>query len=341
MLDLALEMQRKGDEHHRKSKELRRQTFAYLRSHNRSYPQGSEFPVVVQLTPNFRSSEHKRLIEGDRAQWIKQHCPVQCRATTKERGTAHVIMNFDRRPEVLKPWQTYAIATMESISTRGANNDTRIILNYDYYADMPRRYISYLTRYKLDYPPPPRIESEKDVVGAIFVSNCAKWRRNFIQELMNNGIKILSYGGCLRNAKHYCRKDQRYQCKVKAMQDHRFSFALENNLIGTYATEKFGHMMTNSGVNVYYGSPSGIADHGYPIIEAMDFYNATELAHYLKQVSTNRALYKHYTTRATKAPVDPWEGYRLEGALGRVVCAACIAYLEKGMWLKHPDANKT
>ena len=156
-----------------------------------------------------------------------------------------------------------------------------------------------------------------------------------MEKLGAAGVNFEHYGACLQSHHFPCR-GRKYDCKLKKCRKHRFSFALESRLVGQYASEKFGHMLCHSGVNVYYGSPGGMQDFGFPIIEAIDYYSEKELAEYLQEVGRNRTLFEYYTKRP-KVFKDPWFQYRLEGDLKRTVCAACIAYIEKGFYFKAPS----
>ena len=345
VLEYAQRMERLGESIHRKNKELRRKTFEELKRLNQSYPSRKDGPeIVVWLPQHWRRGDQQRLFKGKEAEWLREKCPVKCRPTKTEWGKAHILFHIGKVASAshgwpvpnVKPWQKRAMVSLEPhVLDFSPPELIDILLHFDYFADMPRRYGMCLglrgDRARFREPPP--FESQSSVSAATFVTNCGTPRTRFMRKLGEEaGVNLLHYGSCLHTHDFPC-QDRKYDCKLHKTREHRFSFGVESRLVGQYASEKLGHMMCHSGVNVYYGSPGGISNYGFPIIEAMDYYSEKELAAYLNEVARNRTLYEYYTKRP---PVfhDPWVDYRLEGAFARVVCSACLAYVEKGYHFK-------
>ena len=149
-LEFAEKVEKLGEEMHRRNKELRRRTFEQLKSMNATYPTRESGPeILVWMPARWRGNAQKSLISGLRAKWINEKCPVKCRATNTAGNKAHILFHIAKLASLehgwpvpqVEDWQARAVVSVEPHTMLFAPPGVPdIMIHYDYYSDMPRRY---------------------------------------------------------------------------------------------------------------------------------------------------------------------------------------------------------
>ena len=344
---LAVKAESNGEAAYSKSKQLRFKTLEKLKRLNQTYPdRATGVELLVWVPRDWYGKEQHKLFEGEQAEWLQTKCPLKCRPTRVEKRRAHVL--FRTMPNSTteqisslehEPWQAVAMTSVHPQVLNFSAEGIDIILNDEYYSDMPMRFPMQtpLRGHHARFAKSPRFKSQKAVTAATFVSTCEQPRLDFMHRLKEAGIVMKNYGACLPYSRKLNCSKQEDICKLDKAREHRFSFGFERMLVGQHAGAALSRMVAHTGVNVYYGSPQGVPDYGFPIIEAMDFYSEAELAKFLKKVGRNSTLFEHYSKRAFVFD-DPWiDSRRSARDLAGVVCAACLAYIEKGYFFGLSD----
>jgi len=134
-----------------------------------------------------------------------------------------------------------------------------------------------------------------DIMGMI--GNCgAKYRTDYLQELMKH-IPIDQFGTCLNNKPiQNKRTSPRWQFdKSLVMKGYKIGLALENKKHVDYVTEKIYDVLLVGSIPIYAGASNideYVPKHSY--IDVSDFPNPVALAKYLKQVVSNKTLFRSY-----------------------------------------------
>jgi hypothetical protein len=85
----------------------------------------------------------------------------------------------------------------------------------------------------------------------VMISNCGpEYRLNYLQQLMDNGVTVHSFGSCMRNQELPADPKipmDKYQMKEYLMSQYKFTFSFENSRETDYVTEKlFGPLAAGS-----------------------------------------------------------------------------------------------
>ena len=136
---------------------------------------------------------------------------------------------------------------------------------------------------------------------AMFISNCAIWRYNYIKKLMDY-IHIDSYGECLHNVNIHSSRmrgsDEHLTVKINLIKSKKYKFLIsfENCVLQEYVSEKIWDAYLSQTIPIYHGTPD--VYHQVPdnntFIDAAKFAGPKDLAEYIMKVDTNESLYKSY-----------------------------------------------
>lgn len=272
---------------------------------------------------------------------LKKKCPVPC-AYAKSVDDAdaifsdqwsmipkHLRIPQDFHSRIYKDYLTGIIKATTSFETCGHYDcvDNRgITLHYSRYSDVLYEFdginaIDWGAR-----PIPPRPSKPSSVV---FISNCKKWRMNYMKALSSNGVNIQFAGTCATTKRiPNCKRNQAFQkCKIDALSKHPFAITFENTILDDYVSEKWKHMWQSGAIPVYMGSPTIYekeADYP-PFINALDFETPVSLARYLQEVLRNETLWEYYTQRNTiQHPLKMTVGRKFSNNnLNAMVCDVC------------------
>jgi hypothetical protein len=165
-------------------------------------------------------------------------------------------------------------------------------------------------------------KKQTEAHGAAYISNCQgpSGRLKVLQELMNNGVKIDSFGKCMKNKElaDGSRKDD-------SLKDYKFGMAFENSRWQDYASEKLFQVYAAGGIPVVIGAPNS---HDFePLPETMlfekDFKNVEELSKRIHEIANNDTLFWHYLRYKTQRPSDKFLAlYDISAAHSR--CRLCV-----------------
>jgi len=213
--------------------------------------------------------------------------------------------------------------TMENIGSLGHGDNHSILSTTRLTSDVPVQYFSW-AEYGFMNPPKPK---NKDYMMVALISNCGpQYRLKYLKELMNYGVRVQSFGSCLRNAEipsdNY---NNRLQLKKEIISKFKFTFAFENSEAPDYVTEKMFGPLEAGSVPVYYGAPNSkkFAPNNHSVIFASDFRDAKELAEYLKLLDSNDELYNEYLKWKFEGPDKEWIAL-IDLGIVHSACRFCI-----------------
>jgi len=272
---------------------------------------------------------------------LKKNCPVPC-AYAKSVDDADAIFSdqwsmipkHSRIPKdfpsrIYKDYLTGIIKATTSFEACGHYDcvDNRgITLHYSRYSDVLYEFDGINAIDWGGRPIPPRPSKPSSVV---FISNCKKWRMNYMKALSINGVNIHFAGTCATTGRiPNCKRNQAFRkCKIDALSKHPFAITFENTIIDDYVTEKWKHMWQSGAIPVYMGSPTIYekkADYP-PFINALDFETPVSLARYMQEVLSNDTLWEYYTQRnAIQHPLKMTVGRKFSSNnLNAMVCDVC------------------
>lgn len=118
--------------------------------------------------------------------------------------------------------------------------------------------------------------------------NSVKYRENFVKHLMAYK-RVDCPGASMQNMNRIIpRKD-----KTKFMRDYKFAVCFENSRGDGYVTEKIVDAYLAGCVPIYWGDPRVVEDFNpESFINAHDFKTLIELAHHVRHVDQNEAVYR-------------------------------------------------
>eukprot|EP00475_Leptophrys_vorax_P038812 TRINITY_DN6922_c0_g1_i1.p1 TRINITY_DN6922_c0_g1~~TRINITY_DN6922_c0_g1_i1.p1 ORF type:complete len:581 (+),score=129.10 TRINITY_DN6922_c0_g1_i1:250-1743(+) len=282
-----------------------------------------EYPVLV-IAP--------ALVNG----WGTEICDIPCFSTNEQSGTTAVrgdsFIKFDLggHISVTPPCrhQRKAHLSMESAKYYPANYipgdaATRhdLHMTVQLMSNVTVGYYSWI-EYDIMSPVNFQQKEKNEALGAAFISNCGgdSGRLSVLQGLMENGVKIDSYGACLRNKNEGGRGS-----KVDAMRDYKFGMAFENTVWEDYVTEKLFQVFVAGAIPIVVGAPNS---HDFePLPETMlydkDFPTVADLAKKVLEIANNETLFRHYLRYKTSRPSDKFLAlYDISAAHSR--CRMCI-----------------
>ena len=162
----------------------------------------------------------------------------------------------------------------------------------DIWAPYHPRWASWLEALKC--PLPAKTESAPVVMFQSALHNKSH-RFEFAREFMSQ-IQVDSYGRILQNRSLPQRVDQGQMTKLATIARYKFCLALENALEIDYVTEKFFDPLLVGTIPIYRGAPNvaQFAPGKDAFINADDFSSPSELAFYLKELSSDEEAYRRF-----------------------------------------------
>ena len=147
----------------------------------------------------------------------------------------------------------------------------------------------------------PDVSTGNRKLVASFVTNCVKWRADYLKELMKH-VHVDQWGNCLKNTHGdfwKTRKGHYSNFKIDFLRKNPYKLVLsfENNVDPDYVSEKVYDAYLSRTIPVYYGD-KGVFDlipGSSTLIYAND-YTPKELAELIKRIDSNDTLYKQYFT---------------------------------------------
>jgi Glycosyltransferase family 10 (fucosyltransferase) C-term len=207
-------------------------------------------------------------------------------------------------------------------------------MTYELDSDVPVTYLDEYApdfdRYHISYK-----DKKPEYFAMLMASNCqeeAQHRLQYAQELIDNGIQVISLGKCAHShdsmklfPECHLNGDTRGNKKC-IMSKFKFYLAFENSRFTDYVTEKFWEVLDVGTIPVYRGAPNikQLAPNPHSGIFVDDFASAKELAAYLQIVGNNEKLYNAYFDWK-KLPLNP-TFVKLEKYSWRFMqCNVCLA----------------
>ena len=147
----------------------------------------------------------------------------------------------------------------------------------------------------------PVVSAKNKKLVASFITNCVKWRADYIRELMKY-IHIDQWGNCFKNTEGdfwKTRKGHYSNYKIDFLQKNQYKFVIsfENNVDVDYVSEKVYDAYLARTIPIYYGE-EGIFDlipGNSTFIYAKD-YTPKQLADLIKRIDNDDSLYHQYFT---------------------------------------------
>jgi glycoprotein 3-alpha-L-fucosyltransferase len=177
-------------------------------------------------------------------------CSIKCVTTTSSSnydadfGTGegkHVLISMESKVN----YPNYDVSVAKK-------NGYDIVMTTDLNSDVPAGYFSWV---EYDVMKPPLPTSKKLNAAAAFISNCgaASFRLQAMEMMIKLGIKIDSFGACLKNKATQLGK-------LEVLPNYKFYLAFENSIEPDYVTEKYLQGLVSGTVTVVIGAPN-IADY--------------------------------------------------------------------------------
>lgn len=240
-------------------------------------------------------------------------------------------LNMNEFPHVRPcPLQQHVLITMESevYFADGALEPSAMRL-FDIMAttclasDVPLAYANHC-EYGFMEPPLPWEERHQDAMAVAVISNCGdvSHRLKYIQQLIEHGVTVDSYGKCMQGPpfvhKEMPTEKGQFMDKVSLLKRYKFTLAFENSNAEDYVTEKFFHALVAGSVpgierqknsilllslshthntQVHLGTDQiGLFSPGDEpsYISVHDFPSAKEVAELLISLSKNKEKYEEY-----------------------------------------------
>jgi len=176
------------------------------------------------------------------------------------------------------------------------------------------------------------VNTQREVMMSAFISKGAvSGRTQYLQQMMNSGVTVHSFGSQLHNADENMHRDcpmdgpwwPRKKC---IMRKYRFHFAAENKKMDSYVTEKFWLTLEAGVVPVVLGAPNirHFCPNSFPcMINTDDFQSPAELAKHLIEVHNNDTLYDSYQEWRKHPLSRQWEEIRRGGHEPTTFCSLC------------------
>eukprot|EP00968_Pinguiococcus_pyrenoidosus_P004141 scaffold273_cov242-Pinguiococcus_pyrenoidosus.AAC.19 len=178
-----------------------------------------------------------------------------------------------------------------------------IAMTVELRSNVPLGYYSWIDYPNLMRPIPPK---PAEALAAAFISNCndKSGRLAYLQELMDAGVKIDSFGRCKNNKKGGNGGGGRQ--KVALMEEYKFGLAFENSNWPDYVTEKLFQVFEAGAIPVVIGAPNAhiYAPYEGSMLIASDFKSAADLAAEMLRIAADEELFRSYFKYKEKGPSD-------------------------------------
>ncbi len=109
-------------------------------------------------------------------------------------------------------------------------------------------------------PPLPFEQRHQDVHAAWVANNCksSNKREQVVQSIMNAGIKVDSFGGCIHNKDFPSGHDDTEENLMKLLSQYKFYLSFENSICRHYYTEKLFRCFEAGVIPILLGHPADI-----------------------------------------------------------------------------------
>ncbi|KAJ3673686.1 hypothetical protein LUZ60_005678 [Juncus effusus] len=257
------------------------------------------------------------LVSGSEQQeWSE--CSVGCRFGIGVDGIADATFNAHRDPRVerilrsMESSEYYIENRIDVARGRGYN----IIMTTSLSSDIPVGYFSW-TEY--DFMAPLKPKNEK-ILAAAFISNCNgnNFRLKALEMLEESGVKIDSYGSCLRN------RDGNVD-KVETLKKYKFSLAFENSNEEDYVTEKFFQSLVAGTIPVVVGAPNihDFAPCSGSVLNIKSLDDVASVAKIMNYLSTHPDAFNHSLRWKKEGPSDSFKAL-VDMSAVHSSCRLCI-----------------
>jgi hypothetical protein len=215
--------------------------------------------------------------------------------------------------------------TMENQAPAPGSYD--IVANTDLNSDVPLPYFNWV-EYNFKNPIKPKTATAH---VAAFISNCGPQKRlNWMQSMMKAGVKIDSYGNCMRNKEIPREYQQQYghdynAIKMAIVSTYKFTMSFENSGTKDYVTEKLFGVLAAGSVPLYDGAPNGkiFGPSEKSMLFADDFGTPEKMAEHILYLDGNDTAYNEYLSWKSYGPSDQFT-YLMDIGNVHSSCRLCI-----------------
>lgn len=282
-------------------------------------------PVMVD---NGRSTEPRLFT------WLgSRQCDIPCYEGRSQFADA----NFYEFP--FCPHGKRVIQTMESIVNypdytrekfRGVSNV--LLSTYDLDSDVPVPYFDW--SYDIFSP---KVSHNYSADMAVFISNCGapNQRAEYLKKMMEAGLKVHSFGKCLKNKELPNFSDlERNQFKKKIASSYPFLCAFENSNTKDYVTEKFHQGFEAGTIPIHMGIPDihRFAPNKKSYISVHDFKSPEDLVEYMKYLLSNNTAFEEYFEWKKTGIVSKDFRALMDLTIIHSTCRLCILLGDLGRW---------
>ena len=227
--------------------------------------------------------------------------------------------------------------SMENDGSCVVGDEHNICMSVDSRADVHMQYFSWreINFFAKTVP----YEDRSDGILASFVSNCVKWRRDYLtaltSELQSLGQIVHNYGACAHNADQATLHDK-YADKKRLSLQHKFLFAFENSETEGYITEKLFYALSDGAVAVYRGAPNVLQYLPSPsaALVVPPSMPPVELARLLVREAENKTAYDERLAWKSN-PAWAWVA-QMDLSISHSHCRACQRILDMESPPQHP-----
>mmetsp|Transcript_15608 Transcript_15608/g.25858 ORF Transcript_15608/g.25858 Transcript_15608/m.25858 type:complete len:520 (+) Transcript_15608:107-1666(+) len=236
------------------------------------------------------------------------------------------------------PYQQRILFSMESLTnypnlkTAKSDGDYDIVATFRLDSDVPAPYFDW-PGYNIFEP---ISEKTDEALAAAFISNCgaSNGRLQWLKGLMENGVKIHSYGACLRNKQEPPSNKWRFNAKVDLARKYRFTIAFENSDEPYYVTEKPYQALIAGSVPIFMGGSN--MEHFFPtrdsFIQVRDFETPKALAEHILALAANEEEYQNRLAWKTQGTTQDFRSLVADVNNVSSSCRLCIFIADQYRW---------
>jgi alpha-1,3-fucosyltransferase len=170
----------------------------------------------------------------------------------------------------IAPQFAYNMESPQHEQTVGSSSSTRFNFNMGYQLDSEVVYAYFGYSENLVYaierkkglfkPPLPFEQRHQDVQAAWVANNCksSNNREQAVQSIMNAGMKVDSFGGCIHNKDFPSGHNDTEDSLVKLLSRYKFYLSFENSICRHYYTEKLFRCFEAGVIPILLGHPADI-----------------------------------------------------------------------------------
>nr|CAG4708570.1 unnamed protein product [Naegleria fowleri] len=252
-------------------------------------------------------------------------CAIRCVGDGAFNASLETDVFVNSIPHLMKekcPHTKLYTFTMENVPIQ-IGSTVKLVGSTKLNTDVPVPYYSW-AEYDFMKPPIPKTAS---AMMAVFISNCGPEKRlTILEELIQYGVTVHSYGKCMNNAKIPSQFVGGYLDQKTALTaTYKFTFSAENSETDDYVTEKLFGTLSAGSVPVYLGAPNArkFSPSKKSVIYVSDFETTEQLANYLIELDRNPEKYKEYLQWKHEGPSQDFMAL-VDMALVHSSCRLCI-----------------